>query len=342
MIDLTDRLNEKVSFQKNAFASLSHELKISDVLRGIKEERLKYIVTNLREMIANGDIDSYGNHKKKLPGVTFSGTFNEKRRRNNLKTYNRIIVLDVDKLTSIELEINKKILQEDPYVISFWESPSKMGLKGLVYLDYNLEITDFDFFHRIAFKKLVEYFQSNYKIELDESGSDTTRLCFLSSDANIVIKDDCSKFLITQQDIEYYSPSLKSVTSNKEKGVRKTNKKDALLNASGKNSPKYRLTIKSIIKFLSKRDLSITNTYDKWYRIAFAIANSFSHDIGEEYFLKLCQQDKEKYDEIECRNLLINCYETTNSEIKFSTIFYYAQEIGYKQKSNKGDGSEGV
>jgi len=87
MTNMTDRLNEKVSFQKNAFAPLSHELTIRDVLRGIQEERLKYIVTNLREMIAKGDFESYGHHKKKLPGVTFSGTFNEKRRRNNLKAY---------------------------------------------------------------------------------------------------------------------------------------------------------------------------------------------------------------------------------------------------------------
>ena len=69
--------------------------------------------------------------------------------------------------------------------------------------------------------------------------------------------------------------------------------------------------------------------------MAFAIANSFTHDIGEGYFLKFSQQDKDKYNEFECKNLLIDCYVTTNSEINFNTIFYYAQELGYKSENKK-------
>lgn len=341
MIDINDILSRKVSFQRTAFAPISHELLIKDVLRGIKEERLSFIVKRLREYIADDDMESYGHYKKGLPGVTFSATFREKRRRDSLKVYNEIVVLDIDKLTSDELQNNKKMLFEDPYVISFWESPSQKGLKGLISLDYNLEITDFDFFHKIAFKKLVDYFQNKYKIVLDESGCDTTRLCFLSADADIVIKEQCSAFSIVQDDVELYSSAAKAY-STRQDTIRKVNKKDALLNAVGKNSQKNRLVIKSIIKYLNKRNLSITNTYDKWYRIAFAIANSFTYDIGEKYFLDLCRLDKENHNEIESINLLINCYETSNSAITFSTIFYYAQEVGYKPKMIKGDGSEGV
>lgn len=342
MTKIDNILNLKVSFQKTAFAPLSHELLIKDVLRGIKEERLKYIVSELRKMLADGNIDGYGQHKKKLPGVTFSGTFEKNRRRNNLKTYNQIIVLDIDKLSNSELERVKKILKNDPYVLTYWESPSKKGLKGLIYLDFLIEITDIDLFHRIGFKKLVEYFQDNYSIDLDESGSDTTRLCFLSSDPDIAIKEVVNSFPIYANDIEIYSHSVRKSSIKKEKATRKVNRKDALLNANGKNLPQNRLNIKSIIKYLTKRNLSITESYEKWYRVAFAIANSFTYDIGEGYFLKLCKQDKEKYNEIECKNLLINCYETTNDEIKFSTIFHYAQELGYKPKNNKGNGSEGV
>ncbi|KYG82798.1 BT4734/BF3469 family protein [Roseivirga echinicomitans] len=325
-------LYETVSFQRTAYAPLTHELPIKDVLRGIKEKRLEYIVSDLRKMLENGDKDLYDLHKKKLPGVTFSATFNTKRKRDDLKKYNQIVVLDIDKLTNNELARIKNVLLAETHVFSFWESPSRNGLKGLIYLNFEVEITNVDLLHRIAFKKLVDYFQSKYEIELDESGSDTTRLCFLSSDSNIVIKDEGSLFNISQVDIDKYSTTIKPSTSKKDKAVRRVNKKDALLNANGKNLPKNRLSIKSIIRFLNKRDLSITKEYDSWYRVAFAIANSFTHDIGEDYFLKLCQQDKDKYNEIECKNILINCYETTNAEIKFSTIFHYAQEHGYKPK----------
>lgn len=342
MTDIENILNSKVSFQRTAYAPLTHELLIKDVLGGIKEERLAYIVTDLRKMLIEGDLHGYGQHKKKLPGVTFSGTFKKNRRRNDLKKYNQIIVLDIDKLSDSELDKNKEILKEDPYVISFWESPSKKGLKGLIYLDFEIEITDVDLYHGIGFKKLVDYFQNNYAIELDESGSDTTRLCFLSSDPNIAIKKEVRFFSVNASDLEMYSGSIKQSSAKEEKVERQVNKKDALLNGKGKNLPQNRFTIKSILKYLIKRNLSITESYEKWYRVAFAIANSFTHDIGEGYFLKLCQQDKEKYNEIECKNLLINCYQITNSEIKFSTIFHYAQELGYNPKNKKGNGSEGV
>ncbi|MCT4590680.1 MAG: PriCT-2 domain-containing protein [Carboxylicivirga sp.] len=341
-MDSREILNNKVSFQKTAYADLTHELPIRDVLRGIKEERLKGIVTQLRGYLDKGDKGIYDKEKKKLPGVTFGATFNGKRRRNDIKEYNRIIVLDIDKLDSEELTKINQILLKDNFVLSFWKSPSNNGIKGLVVLDFEEEIYDVDLFHRIAFKKLVEYFYVLYKIELDESGSDTTRLCFLSSDSKIVIKDNFEVFAINSEDIAKYSPTIIKRTASKGKSLRKVNRKDALLNASGKNSPQNRLTISSIIKFLTKRELSITNTYDKWYRVAFAIANSFTHDIGENYFLKICRLDKDKHNEIECKNLLINCYETTNSEINFSTIFHFAQELGYKPKKVIDDGSEGV
>ncbi len=342
MTDINDILNRKVSFQKSAFAPLSNELVIKEVLRGIKEERLSNIVLMLRGFLNRGDYEYYGQQKKRLPGVTFSATFHERRRRSDLKKYNGIIVIDIDKLTENQLDEYKKELLSDKYVISFWESPSKKGLKGLVGIDYFVEFTDFDLIHRIAFKKLVDYFQNNYKIELDESGSDTTRLCFLSSDVNLVVKEECCLFPVTSEDLEKYSIIVKDLSIKKGRATLSLNKKDALFNPKGKNLPQNRLVIKSIIIYLTKRRLSITSTYDKWYRVGFAIANSFTHDIGERYFLDFCQLDGIKHNEIESKNLLINCYETTNSEISFSTIYHLAQGHGYKPKKNKGDGSEDV
>ena len=124
MIDVENILNLKVSFQKTAFAPLSHELLIKDVLRGIKEERLGYIVADLRKMLNEGNLNKYEQHKKKLPGVTFSGTFDNKRRRNDLKIYNQIIVLDIDKLSDTKLDRCKEILKESLCNL-LWESPSK-------------------------------------------------------------------------------------------------------------------------------------------------------------------------------------------------------------------------
>ena len=42
---------------------------------------------------------------------------------------------------------------------------------------------------------------------------------------------------------------------------------------------------------MTKRNLSITNSYEEWYRIALAIANTFTYEIGEKYFLKISKID---------------------------------------------------
>jgi hypothetical protein len=339
-------LNSKASFQKTVFAPLSHEVRIKDILRGIKDKRLEKIIHRLRTHLDENNIKLYNQEKKFLPGVTFSATFKEKRRRENIGEYNEIIVLDIDKLNQEQMSKYKEILHKDKYVFSFWESPSKKGLKGLIKLSFEYKYDDIDISHRTAFKKLVTYFNQNYEIELDESGSDTTRLCFLSSDENLVLKDKIAPFVIIVDDIiieNTFDTENKRVDSLKKgKSVKTVNKKDALYNPKGKNIPSNRLAIKSIIKFLSKRNLSITNSYEKWYRVAFAIATSFTYDIGEKYFLSLCRLDKEKHNEIESKNLLISCYEKTDFKISFNTIYHYAQENGYKSKNIVRDGNEGV
>jgi hypothetical protein len=333
MTEIENRLKMKVSYQKTAFADLSFDMTLDDVLTSIKNENYKRIISELRIMLSLGEVDSYNNHKRKLPGVTFSGTFIKNRKGENLQQYNSVIVLDIDKLSEDELLIFKNNLQEDEFVFAFWESPSQKGLKGLVFISFDIEINDIFLFHKIAFKKLVEYFFEKYSIKLDESGSDISRLCFLSSDPNILIKKQSSIFTISQQDVDTHLESIKKSPWKASVKDRVVTSKYLYYNAEGKNSPLNRYTIKSITKFLSKRNFSITNSYENWYRIAFAVANSFTLDVGEKYFLRLCQQDKEKYNEVECKNLLINCYETTKLEINFSTILFFAQQIGYKSNN---------
>ncbi|MCX5844622.1 MAG: hypothetical protein NT022_12915, partial [Deltaproteobacteria bacterium] len=106
--------------------------------------------------------------------------------------------------------------------------------------------------------------------------------------------------------------------------------RNILLNPQGKNAAQDRATIRSITKFLTKHKKSITHSYPNWYRVAFAIANTFTHDIGEEYFLRLCRLDGIKHDEIQSKNLLRYCYETSKNEISFKTVVYLAREEGFK------------
>lgn len=339
--NLNEVLNKRTSYQKNTWSSLTQEMTIREVLFEIKSEKYKSQVLNLRELLQNNKKEEYSFHKKTLPAVTFCGTFEGERKKSKIQSYNSLIILDIDKLEEQEFKRIKECLIHEPLVFSFWESPSKEGLKGLVSLKYNFVLNDenLDLAHKGAFKKLALFFKEKYYIELDNSGNDITRLCFFSYDPSIVIKEDLVELELFELDI---LPRDTISRKTKIHEVKFASNRDALYNPANRNDPGDRNIVAAIIKFLEKKKLSITNSYDEWYKVAMAIANSFTYEIGEKYFLKLSAFDPEKYNEVNCKNFLLNCYETRNGALKFNTIVYFANEKGYITKKQKVRGSEAV
>lgn len=332
-------LNKRVSYQKNTWSAFSKEMSISDVLEEIKSDKHNVQVQYLRLLISKGSKEEYNSHKRTLSAVTFCGTFDAERKKTKIKSYNSLIVLDVDKLDENELLRVKNCFHTEPIVFSFWDSPSKEGIKGLVSLRYTFEINSeiVERAHKGAFKKLAIYFKEKHNIELDNSGSDTTRLCFFSYDPLLKVKDDIAEFQITEADLLSIEESKKKKNDVE---VKFSSNKDALHNPSNRNAPSDRYTIAAIIRFLEKKKTSITTSYEEWYKVAMAIANTFTYDVGEKYFLKLSSFDSKKYNETECKNFLLNCYESRSGAIKFNTIVYFANEKGYITKKQRDRGSE--
>lgn len=305
---------------------------LNSVFTEIRSEKHSRIAKYLSELYSKGDKENYKTHKGRLPVVTFCATFEGGRKKEHLKNYNCITVLDIDKLGVDELRKIKESLLKEEFVFSYWESPSRDGVKGLVHLNYDFNIHEvgIDESHKIAFNQLVEYFSVKHDIELDTSGSDYTRLCFICQDTQLILKKKVESFTIK------YKPIHKSIGKSKFKATKTTkriNSKNALYNPIGKNNAYHRKTLKNIIKYLNKNSLSITDSYEKWLRVAFAISNSFTFDIGVKYFNELCILDSDKYVETECENLLINCYENTRGEIGFNTIIHMAVGTGYNYKN---------
>ena len=191
-MDLDDLLSLKVSFQPNIWTSISKELTIQEVLSDIQSNKYQESILALRALLASNSGDIYAIHKKTLPSVTFSATFYRKRRRELLKEYNSLLVIDIDNIKEDNLAQVKSFLENDEYVFAYWLSPSGSGFKGLLHITYKLSITrdTIDKCHQIAFQSISSYFSSNYQIKLDQSGSDITRLCFLSYDPHLRIKDN--------------------------------------------------------------------------------------------------------------------------------------------------------
>lgn len=338
MNSLNNILNYKVSYQENTWASLSKDITIQESLELIKSNTYKSRIESLRNYLKNGNKAEYDKYKVTLPAVTFCATFEGKRKKENLNNYNSIIVIDIDKLDDIELKKVWYFLENDPLVFSFWKSPSNKGIKGLISIQYNFEVDreKVDLIHKSAFNKLSIYFKDNYEIELDKSGSDTTRLCFFSYDNELILKNEYHSFEVLESDLlvlntEKKGKSIKTISASN---------KDALYNPFKRNNQRDRKSIGAIIKFLERKNLSITTSYENWYKIAMAISNSFTYDVGLTYFKRFSALDKGKYNEINCSNFLQKCYESRNGSIEFNFIIHLANEKGYLTKQQKKKGSE--
>jgi len=331
-MELNDFLEIEVTYLDNFWTKSSKTTNLKNIFNEIKGEKHGRIAKYLRGLYENKEFESYKTHKSKLPAATFCAILEGGRKKEHLKQYNCITILDIDKLGGDKLQKTKESLFIDEYVSSYWESPSRDGVKGLIHLKYDFDINEvgIDESHKIAFSQLVEYFSEKHNIELDTSGSDFTRLCFICQDTQFILKERVKSFKVE------YKPIQKSSGKSKGKGTKVSrciSSKDALYNPNGKNNAYHRKTLKNIIKYLTKNSLSITDSYEKWLRVAFAISNSFTFDIGVKYFNELCILDSDKYVEIECKNLLINCYENTRGEIGFNTIIHMAVETGYNYKN---------
>ncbi|WP_167356202.1 BT4734/BF3469 family protein [Chryseobacterium jejuense] len=323
----------QISYLSNLRNSNSTVITLHDIFEEIKSDKARLFTLELNDLYKSGS-ELYSIKKKNLPVVTFCALFKENnRKKEGIIKYNNILVIDIDKLDTQTIESIKEILDNDNFIIANWVSPSGAGLKGIIKLKFNdvqLNNENIDFHHKRAFKKVSAYFLEKYNIELDKSGSDYTRLCFISCDENITIKNSYFEFEINQDEyLELISQSASRIKININKNLGATNK-FALHNAIGKNSPSNKREILKIINYLKREKRSITHSYDEWLRVAFGISNTFTFDLARKYFIELSKLDEMKFNESECLILLQDCYYNSKETINFSTIVHLAKEKGYK------------
>ncbi|MBV9988726.1 MAG: hypothetical protein JO301_13695 [Chitinophagaceae bacterium] len=278
----------------------------------------------------------YNQLKKKLPAVTFSAEFKTRRLIPDLQFYSGFLVLDIDNLANnVDINTIKEQLFIHDHVCAVWISPSGVGLKALISTGTPME------YHKYVFNYFVELFKVKHDVVVDVSGSDITRLCFSSFDEKMLLKETFSSFsedLLVDVNKDIPVSQIGTVVHIDQQAL--TISEKLLLNdPKGRNSSADRLTMHSILNFLKRRRISITSTYEEWYRIALAIANSFTYDVGVKYFLDLCRLDLENHDEEGSVSMLQYCYiHRRLNGINFGTIVFFAQQKGFQlnyRNSNK-------
>lgn len=294
-------------------------------LENIKTGKYKELISPCRKAINSNEIIIYKALKEKLPVITFCGPFNNEHKASNIISYNKLLIVDIDDLKKEEVTEFKKKIESDIHTLAVFLSPSGLGLKILVKIETE------GIYHKLAFRAIVKYYKETFDINVDTSGSDLSRLCYVSWDPELYLNKNSEIF-------KYNAEEIIATENNIKPKINGSNRKSSLgdsinLKISfGLNDDYDRKVMKRIITFLRKNGKSITSTHDKWYKCAYAIANTFSYDVGEKYFLALSRLDGDKFDEYKCKKIINYCYINRKDEggIHFKTIIFFAKEQGFK------------
>jgi hypothetical protein len=195
------------TFLHAASRDVFKDVHVYAIVEGIKRGRWKDKIETYRSLLAQ-DKKKADNFKKTLPCVTFSGTFKEYRKDANLEQYSRVIVIDLDKIPPRRFDSVRKEIQSSEYVLACFESPTKGRLKVLL-----LSAKD-DKMHKQVFYELENYFKLQFGLEVDTSGKNVSRLCFISYDPDIYFNEDCSEFGEWIEEYEHGFETVRTETPN--------------------------------------------------------------------------------------------------------------------------------
>lgn len=90
------------------------------------------------------------------------------------------MVLDIDHVGERELERITPLATEAPYTVAYFRSPSGDGAKLIAYAATDETATPGN--HRRVYEAMSRWYAARLGVELDTSGSDLGRLCFVSDD----------------------------------------------------------------------------------------------------------------------------------------------------------------
>jgi hypothetical protein len=182
---------------KSATDNVGTETTVDAAIALIRSGKYQKQITALRKVT---DPDANAALKKKLPAVTWSGTFT-KRSAKGLDTYSQIICVDIDKLLPDQLLSLSDRLTRDPYVLFMFTSPNGNGLKVLFITTGTAD------YHAQLFADLQQYFLSRYDVQIDKACKDVSRLCFLSAHADAYLNESAELFALESK-VHVLDPSV--------------------------------------------------------------------------------------------------------------------------------------
>ena len=192
-------MKKTVSVFRN-FVNKVEDKPLEEILKDIKKGTYKVEISDIRHLINNDKKEQSDEQKKQLLAFTASGTFNNGRSIDKLENYSQYVILDIDKLSNIQLKEVVNFTRLAPYTYASFISPSGKGLKIIV------KVNTIKDQHKEAYKQVVAYYEQALNIDIDTSGSDICRLCFVSYDEDCFINNNAAIFEVDFKPIEKVEP----------------------------------------------------------------------------------------------------------------------------------------
>lgn len=291
--------NGIISIFENVFATVpTVQGDIMTLLSHIKDGYYKEEVEAIRSLEYGSDL--YKKAKKGLVAATISGTFSE-RKDDKLEQHSGFICMDFDNIGDIDDLI--EVLESDPYTFGMFKSISGKGVACIVKIGKPEH-------HKDYFKTLREYYREKYRYEVDPSCINLSRLRIISFDPKTFINTD-------------------SQTWSKLTGLKKIDKPKPVVNVISTKTD-----FEELIREIQLKGIDITNSYENWLSVGFALAEEFQ-ESGREYFHAVSSVSPE-YDYQKADNQYSHCLKSDNgSKIGIGTFYYFCKNQGLQISSKR-------
>jgi hypothetical protein len=157
-----------------------------DVYQLIKGDSFKQSTNKLRAFTDKTEARKF--KASNFDYVTFSGTFT-KRENTSLLMHSELMTIDFDHVQDLD-RLRTNLLKDEYFETELlFYSPSGDGLKWIVPIDID------NYTHTDYFEGIRGYIASMYNLEIDKSGRDVARACFLAHDKNVFINPKYLKYV---------------------------------------------------------------------------------------------------------------------------------------------------
>lgn len=283
------------------------DMTITEFLLG---ERWKGPVLRLRDMVAEyGPLEAkkhedYKLTKQQLPGATLSGLFS-RRKGDCLIQHTGFVAIDIDlgDNTSIgNFGTILRTLRHRAEVAMYMRSCSGTGYFALIPLAYPEH-------HKEQFRALQKEYAA-MGIVLDNACSDITRIRFASYDEHPYVNE---------QAIPYMGVDL---------GTQTLAPRAAVYGGHVDSMDSKVQAVETLVSKLEIHHIDITDSYNDWYRIGFALAN-LPNPIGRQMFHRVSAICK-KYNPQECDKKFDTLQRP--EKIGLGTFFHICEDYGITLK----------